>query len=271
MAYWRTGIGLMVVAMMLGGEGCEPELGAAPSNTGTPHCSPGGPTLGCTDELWLCTGGEQPTQYLPNMDCTSNGTVTIQDGSEGEAALAYCCSGEPLPDGGTGGASVCGVDPTAPCAEAAEGFACVGGDTPVADDPSLACSQVPAALYTGNVSSSSTQYCCSGPDAGASCAADPLVACKEGRVGFSCSGALGPDAADPVLACDEQTLVDGQALYCCAFQAPAGECVQDSAVPCGAGATGYACGGTATPPLSADASSCLAGTPVGTTTAYCCR
>jgi hypothetical protein len=268
MAHWRIGMGVIVATALVGG-GCEQDAEPPPPNAGTAHCSPSGQALGCADELWLCTGGEEPTQYLPDMACTGNGTVMIQDGSGSEVANAYCCTD--LSDAGSSPTPACSADPTAPCAQGVQGFACVGGDTPTADDASLACSPVPAALHTSDVSYLATQYCCSGPDAGASCAVDPLVDCKSGRVGFSCSGAVGPDAVDPVLACDEQTVADGQALYCCSFQAPAGQCIQDTAVPCDGDATGYACGGTSTPPLSADASSCLAGTPVGSTIAYCCR
>jgi hypothetical protein len=108
------------------------------------------------------------------------------------------------------------------------------------------------------------------------CSPDSAVGCKGISVGYSCTGGQTPAASNSSLNCSMGVQGNaGSMLYCCeTFSAAsaASSCAPDTAVTsCPAGAAGYSCTGSGTPPQSNPSLSCGSGTSGGAgTTRYCC-
>ena len=224
----------------------------------TSGCTADSTIVGCAGSSigFSCTGSAEPQDGSSSLVC-STGTVS---GSE----TLFCCASY------TASAGTCAQDSTvAGCAGSSIGFSCSGSDTPMAVNPSLACSQ-------GTAGGAGTAYCCTSgggsttPPPTAACSSDGAVSCTAPATGYSCTGGVTPDPA--TLTCGQGTPeADGTTLaYCCNAASAAPACLADTTVTgCPGDSTGYTCTGGANP----ETATLLCGMPMAEasgSSSYCC-
>jgi len=215
-------------------------------------------TTGCQGQGasygFSCTGADAP-------DKTFNYLVCGQSAPGPNGTSLYCCN-----DNATiaSTAASCAANPSVTgCQGGSMGYSCTGGATPNA---SLNCGGgVPGP-------SGDTNYCCGG--AAGSCMQDATVSgCSGTSKGYSCTGALSPNATDSTLVCSVGTAgASGGTSYCCLTNAST-TCKQDSTVQgCSGNSYGFSCSGADTPAQANSSLTCSTGTAGnGGLTLYCCQ
>jgi hypothetical protein len=163
------------------------------------------------------------------------------------------------------------------CGTGQSGYSCAGDQAPDDGDPNLVCTRgTPgvAALEGGADGGPPSLYCCiTYAQMYSYCTVDRTQAsCGSEAYGFSCTGAVSPEQADPFLSCSDPTPGDGGTLYCCVAEAPPAACEPDDSVPgCTNSEIGFACAGSASPAQTGAAVSCGQGTKSDAgRTVYCC-
>jgi hypothetical protein len=148
-----------------------------------------------------CTGSVRPDDVSSGLSCGG----AVPDGAD----TLYCCSTVvtviTTPS--------CSPDINAGCTDDANGYICVGGDTPEADDPTMSCD---GGIDEANGTRS---YCCSSAAAAPACVPDSSVTpgCPQGADGYTCTGDLNPMTGTNLL-CDAGTAtggVDFATAFCC--------------------------------------------------------
>ena len=209
-----------------------------------------GPSYG-----FSCTGNVSPATGNPELNCS------LPTAGAGGVSL-YCCQAQVTT---TTPGSCAASSAVSGCVGGSSGYACTGTAVP---DATLNCSQgVPG---TGG----NTYYCCGGT--AGSCMVDGTVTgCTGGSAGYSCTGAVRPDANGTVQCSEGVTLAGGGAGYCCIAPTTSttSSCSTDPSVTgCTGASYGYSCTSTDKPSDTNTHLTCGDGAAgANGNTLYCCQ
>jgi hypothetical protein len=219
--------------------------------------------------------------------------AAVGGGSAGsELGCSATASGDASSSGSSGGEVIitpptgCAQDSSVDCSGIGDGFSCMTGDNPEAEDPTLSCS-------TPTSSAGEDDYCCftfSGGGSTTCVADDDLTAvCPDpDSYGYQCDSGDDPTSLDSSLNCSQST-PDADGVhddFCCTLGGSSStsssgsssggvvpaNCTADSTIDCSGGGDGFSCDSGDNPEVEDPTLSCSTSTPDadGVHDDFCC-